>query len=580
MVSKWLVNEGPRWAFTAIWIGLNIFLFAWFCHFFETADDFWYLRRYIGVGLCLARGAAVPINLNCTLILLPVCRNLISLVRGSGIGVWRWMRRLLDKNLTFHKTLAWAILFWSAIHTGAHFWNYHRVVTVWEENPGMTCIPPMSNPVRGPGNDPIIIMWATVAGFTGFIILAVFFLMITSSIEVIRRSYFEVFWYTHHLFLIFFAAFLAHGFGELIVGQNNTDEHNPEFCYSRNRRFANGTCETVIIDGSGDRNQCDLNTATFSHAGAQSWKWVVGPLALYFLERVIRIWRSWHPATICRVVQHPSKVLEIQMQKEGFYADVGQYVFIQAPEIAPLEWHPFTLSSSPEEDCFSVHIRIVGDWTENLARRCGMNVSGKAEDEPPPISAPPKLLIDGPFGTASEDVFKHRVAVCIGAGIGVTPFASVLKSIWYQSLEAGSLISVQKVYFFWLCSDLSAFEWFADLMRSLEDQMNAQQRGDFVQFRIYLTRPGNTAEQIRALVASTMAEDGSPIVQMQDANVLQFARPNWVQIFDSIGSNHLGEDIGVFFCGPKALSSRLHTICNQFTNTATGTRFFYNKENF
>lgn len=31
--------------------------------------------------------------------------------------------------------------------------------------------------------------------------------------EVIRRSYFEVFWYTHHLFIIFFAGLVFHGAG-------------------------------------------------------------------------------------------------------------------------------------------------------------------------------------------------------------------------------------------------------------------------------------------------------------------------------------------------------------------------------
>lgn len=39
---------------------------------------------------------------------------------------------------------------------------------------------------------------------------------------------------------------------------------------------------------------------------------------------------------------------------------------------------------------------------------------------------------DGPFGSASEDVFKFEVAVLVGGGIGCTPFASILKTIWYR----------------------------------------------------------------------------------------------------------------------------------------------------
>ena len=40
------------------------------------------------------------------------------------------------------------------------------------------------------------------------------------------------------------------------------------------------------------------------------------------------------------------------------------------------------------------------------------------------------------------------------------------------------------------------------------------------------------------------------------------------------------EDIGVFFCGPKILSSALHVECNRCTDLQNGTRFYYNKENF
>lgn len=45
------------------------------------------------------------------------------------------------------------------------------------------------------------------------------------------------------------------------------------------------------------------------------------------------------------------------------------------------------------------------------------------------------LRVDGPYGAASEEVFDSKYAVLVGAGIGVTPFASVLQSIRYQLQE-------------------------------------------------------------------------------------------------------------------------------------------------
>lgn len=38
--------------------------------------------------------------------------------------------------------------------------------------------------------------------------------------------------------------------------------------------------------------------------------------------------------------------------------------------------------------------------------------------------------------------------------------------------------------------------------------------------------------------------------------------------------------IGVFFCGPAALSHQLHKTANAHSNVAEGVKFYYNKENF
>jgi NADPH oxidase len=41
-------------------------------------------------------------------------------------------------------------------------------------------------------------------------------------------------------------------------------------------------------------------------------------------------------------------------------------------------------------------------------------------------------------------------------------------------------------------------------------------------------------------------------------------------------------NIGLFFCGPKVLSTELHTKFNHYTTQKSrdGTKFFFNKENF
>jgi NADPH oxidase len=104
--------------------------------------------------------------------------------------------------------------------------------------------------------------------------------------------------------------------------------------------------------------------------------------------------------------------------------------------IAPLNFPLF--SSAPEEDYISVHIRVAGDFTGALAKAVGCDFDSKGGKEAaaaggkvvgtatnPPINRVlPRVMVDGPFGSASEDFFKYETILLVGAGIGVTPFAS------------------------------------------------------------------------------------------------------------------------------------------------------------
>lgn len=83
----------------------------------------------------------------------------------------------------------------------------------------------------------------------------------------------------------------------------------------------------------------------------------------------------------------------------------------------------------------------------------------------------PIILILTLPSPAAQDVFDRDVGVLVGAGIGVTPFASILKSIYYKLIDENTKIRLKKVYFYWICPEPTAFEWFADLLLSLEKQM-------------------------------------------------------------------------------------------------------------
>ncbi|NXH24786.1 NOX5 oxidase, partial [Myiagra hebetior] len=58
--------------------------------------------------------------------------------------------------------------------------------------------------------------------------------------------------------------------------------------------------------------------------------------------------------------------LVIQRPK-SFHFQPGDYVFLNIPAIAAYEWHPFSISSAPEQpETLWLHIRARGQWTSKV----------------------------------------------------------------------------------------------------------------------------------------------------------------------------------------------------------------------
>ncbi|KAK2162745.1 hypothetical protein LSH36_92g01022 [Paralvinella palmiformis] len=570
-----LMNEGLKWLFFSLWLIANIAIFiATFLKFY-TRKEYYYTREILREALPIAKGSAAGLNLNSMLILIPVCRNLISFLRGSVFCQCckRNVRRQLDKNIAFHKLCAYMICFWTIIHYFAHTFNFERYWLAHESTDNSTGglystlsnLPSQPNgtwinPIRPTtsATNPMLELVKNIAGYTGVIITIPLILIMSSATEIIRRSYFEVFWYTHHLFIVYYIGLVTHGLGNVVRLQINIDDHDPEYCKDYYEEW-----------GTPARPECPI--PQFSGDGASSWKWVLAPILLYIVERIMRFVRGMQMVTISKVIKHPSQVIELQMRKPGFTMEAGQYIQIQCPSISRFEWHPFTLTSSPKEDFFSIHIRLVGDWTNALAEACHVNEDGLQDP-----GKMPRLAVDGPYGTCSEDAYRYQTVMFVGAGIGVTPFAAILKDIWYKHCDHNHQMKLTKVYFYWISSDTHSFEWFADLLGSLEDQMENAGKSDLLTYNIFLTRGWNTRQALN--IVTNVDKERDVITNLKHKT--QFGRPKWEIEFDKIARMHQGTRIGVFFCGPKSLSKELHNTCNRFSDASTATHFVYNKENF
>lgn len=233
----------------------------------------------------------------------------------------------------------------------------------------------------------------------------------------------------------------------------------------------------------------------------------------------------------------------------GFDYTPGDYVFLRIPAVARHEWHPFTLTSAPENlDHLTVHIRAVGNWTSSLLDR----VADRARDGLETV-----VRIDGPYGSATRHIFEAPHAVAIAAGIGVTPFASILQSLL---LEHGPESPLRKLRFVWLARDQYSFEWFRELLAELEKR----DRGRFLDIHIYLTSG-------RADMAGGILDVAQEVLKAErQGNVVtglhthtSMGTPDFDRLFEGFYRDPGLPRPQVFFCGPASLGRVVAKSCRR-----------------
>jgi hypothetical protein len=420
------------------------------------------------------------------------------------------------------------------------------------------------NPIIHPAN----LIWSLFrlrAGSSGFGLVLILFLIRTSAAQNIRKSFFELFLFVHQLFFIFYPLLWFHGTGHVIKKQTNLQFHNPIKCSTDESCLGNGACDWGV-PGS----EC-ANPKFDDYVPSSSGYWLIPSACAYLCEFILRTFHTLNPAKVEKFKFHDGDVLEIRLKKNSYSIrgnthEVGQYVQIKVVEASRFQWHPFTLTSAPEDDFFMIHLRKSGDWTGKV-----QNIFKKVEQ-----SLPPPVAIEGPFGTSSQDIFDYEKVICCGAGIGITPFASFLRSLLYIRRYERS-IKIKKVYFIWISKSVGSFGWFHQLLKHVEEEIN------FIQPEIYLTMSGLTEEECVDLQYGHIDELGPSGTSVDPATGLKkwktnYGRPKWNQLFSKFKEENKGDNIGLFSCGPKPLTNELRSLCKIFSDSIT--QFKFHKENF
>jgi NADPH oxidase 5 len=106
--------------------------------------------------------------------------------------------------------------------------------------------------------------------------------------------------------------------------------------------------------------------------GPRFWIWLLFPGGCFVIEKLLRYRKissnNFGDTMITEALTLPSKTTYLVIRRPPkFHYNAGDYVFINIPVIAKYEWHPFSISSAPENsDYVWLHIRAVGNWTKKL----------------------------------------------------------------------------------------------------------------------------------------------------------------------------------------------------------------------
>ncbi|XP_075909329.1 NADPH oxidase 3-like [Petromyzon marinus] len=270
---------------------------------FSRSDRYFYTRALVGDALSWARASAACLNLNCTMVLLPTCRHLMSRVRAACWHCRPAIRRQMDHCGYFHRTIAYTIVLLTAVHVVAHILGSERFYAASRAHDnslharlsalGTNHNETRLNPVWRANTSPLRESLSGVPGASGMLMTTCLVLIATSSRESVRRANYEIFWFTHLLAPVLYAGLLVHGLGRVVRGQTEASlqEHNITWCYARHEQWG------------GREAACP--TPQFSGNPPMTWRWLLLPLLLYAGEQLLRCYCCCHPTVVTKVTSFP-----------------------------------------------------------------------------------------------------------------------------------------------------------------------------------------------------------------------------------------------------------------------------------
>ena len=263
----------------------------------------------------------------------------------------------------------------------------------------------------------------------------------------------------------------------------------------------------------------------------QARYFLLGGIALYALDKLLRSFTHFVPRRTLLFRNRGDGIAQVRFPKNPFTElagahKVGQYMFVNFPELSLTEWHPFSVSSGPREKFVELHIRALGDHTTRvvaLAKEC------VAQGRQPWIRS------EGPYGVLDFELCRYGMLMLVGGGVGVTPVIGIIKDL-FLSPPKPEPRALRCVVVCWVLQHARDAATFTKVLRACMKRAEEN--------------PGTLPSIIlKVHCTRAKAEDVEPPLYM--------GRPKFGSILDDAATQHSVKSTLIFACGPTRMVESL-----------------------
>jgi len=270
-----------------------------------------------------------------------------------------------------------------------------------------------------------------------------------------------------------------------------------------------------------------LIPAALIHAH-NGWYFPIGGIAFWLVDAAIRITSSSMPCKLIAARAYEADTGIAMLHFEKTFENPGSYCWVNVPQISLLQWHPFSLSSSPLDGFATMHIKNMGDG-EFTGKLHALIKSMEVDSQQITVN------VDGPYGPPMQ-LDDHEVLMLIAGGIGITPIHSTLRYIMHLARLNKLPPTLRIVRFTFIAKTSDMVEVFISSLQEALETIKSQVQ---VSATVYLT--GDTSSKIEFFGF--------------DADVVR-GRPDFDMIFDDLlGELVDDETVLVKLCGPESMDA-------------------------